>query len=318
MAPRVASMRKVYKPRALRPGDSVAVISPSSPAEPEKTNAGIRELTLLGFAALAEKALQPEGYFSASAADRLSQLLDSISDGRANALIALRGGYGSGYLLDPLQRANIGAAKPLVGYSDITALEIFLWQTLGWVTFYGPMVAAGFHAGAGNPGGYDMASFMRAVTETQSGWTLELQGSALVEGEAEGVLLGGCLTLIETTLGTPWELDTTGAILVLEDRAMKPWHVDRALMHLEQCGKLDAVSGILLGDFPESEPSMKGSPAVLDVCRRILAALNVPVVWGAPVGHTPRPMLTLPLGVRTRLRSAGSGFLDILEPAVVP
>lgn len=311
-------MRRVYKPRALRPGDSIAVISPSSPAEPEKADAGIRELTLLGFTMLADKTLQPDGYFSGSAADRLSQLLDSICDDRASALIALRGGYGSGYLLDPLQRANIGAVKPLVGYSDITALEIFLWQTLGWVTFYGPMVAAGFHAGAGNPGGYDMASFMRAVSETQTGWTVSLEGTALAEGEAEGVLLGGCLTLIETTLGTPWELDTSGAILVLEDRAMRPWQVDRALMHLKQCGKLDGLCGILLGDFPESEPPVKGSPAVLDVCGRILGGLNVPVVWGAAVGHTPRPMLTLPLGVRARLRSAGSGFLDILEPAVVP
>ncbi len=311
-------MRRIYKPRALRPGDSIAVISPSSPAEAEKTQAGIRELTILGFNPLADQALQPDGYFSGPTADRLSQLLRSIADARASGLVALRGGYGSTYLLEHLQRATVGAAKPLVGYSDITALQIFLWQTLGWVTFYGPMVVGGFDAGAGNPGGYDLASFMRAVTETQTGWTLGLEGSALVEGEAEGVLLGGCLTLIESTLGTPWELDTGGAILILEDRAMKPWQVDRALTHLKQAGKLDAVRGIILGDFPDSAPPVKGSPTVAEVCRRILGDLRVPVVWGAPIGHTARPMLTLPLGVRARLRSAASGFLDILEPAVVP
>jgi muramoyltetrapeptide carboxypeptidase len=310
-------MRRIYKPRALRPGDSIAVISLSSPAEPQKAMAGIRELTRLGFTPLAGKALTSEGYFSAPVSDRLAQLLDGLSDGRASALIALRGGYGSTYLLDALQRANMGPAKPIVGYSDITALQIFLWQTLAWVTFYGPMVAAGFDAGAGNPRGYDMASFLRAITETQTGWTLELEGSSLVEGEAEGVLVGGCLTLVETTLGTPWELHSSGAILVLEDRAMKPWQVDRALMHLKQCGKFDGVSGVLLGDFPECEPPVKGSPTVLDVCRRTFGSLKVPVVWGAPVGHTARPMLTLPLGVRARLRATGAGSLDILEPAVV-
>ncbi len=311
-------MRRIYKPRALRPGDSIAIISPSSPADAQKMEAGIRELTMLGFSPLADRALQSEGYFSGSIADRLSQFLDSIGDGRAKALVALRGGYGSTYLLEHLQRANVGAVKPLVGYSDITAVEIFLWQMLGWVTFYGPMAAAGFDAGAGKPRGYDMASFMRAVTETQAGWTVSLEGTALVEGESEGVLLGGCLTLVETTLGTPWELDTADAILVLEDRAIKPYQVDRILMHLKQCGKLEGLRGIVLGDFPDSEPPVKGSPAVADVCRRILGGLGVPVVWGAPVGHTARPLLTLPLGVRARLRSAGSGFLDILEPAVVP
>ena len=311
-------MPRVFKPRALHPGDSIAIISPSSPADAEKIRAGVRELTLLGFAPLADSALPSEEYFSGPAADRLSQLLGGIGDSRAKALVALRGGYGSTYLLEPLQRAALAGVKPLVGYSDITALEIFLWQTLGWVTFYGPMVASGFDAGAGNPGGYDLASFMRAVTETQTGWTVALEGSALVEGEAEGVLLGGCLTLIETTLGTPWELDTTGAILILEDRGMKPWQVDRALTHLKQAGKLSPLRGIVLGDFPESEPPVKGSPTVRDVCGRILSPLKVPVVWGAPVGHTARPMLTLPLGVRARLRSAGTGFLDVLEPAVIP
>lgn len=316
-AAQTASMRRVHKPRALHPGDSIAIISPSSPAEPERLQAGVRELTLLGFAPLAERAMQPDGYFSGPAADRLSQLLGSIGDSRAKALVALRGGYGSSYLLEQLQGANVAAVKPLVGYSDITTLQIFLWQTLGWVTFYGPMVAAGFDAGAGKPGGYDMASFMRAITETQTGWTVGLEGAAIVEGEAEGILLGGCLTLVEATLGTPWELDTAGAILVLEDRGMKPWQVDRSLTHLQQAGKLNDVRGIVLGDFPESEPPVKGSPTVRDVCLRILSGLKVPIVWGAPVGHTARPMLTLPLGVRARLRSAGSGFLDILEPAVV-
>ncbi|MGA2481779.1 MAG: LD-carboxypeptidase [Candidatus Acidiferrales bacterium] len=293
------------------------MISPASPADRAKIEAGVRELERLGFNVAPPQTLTPAGYFAGTTEERFGELLRCFQDSEgAAAAIAARGGYGSAYLLDRLQASAWGEVKPLVGYSDITALQIFLWQSLGWVTFYGPMVASGFGAGAGNPGGYDQASFLRALTETGAGWSVELQGSTLAAGEAEGVLLGGCMTIVESTLATPWELDTAGAILVLEDRAMKPYQVDRVLMHLKQAGKLSGVRGVILGEFPDCEPAVKGSPEVVDVCRRILGALGVPVVWGAPVGHTPRPMLTLPLGVRARLRAAGPGYLDILEPAV--
>jgi muramoyltetrapeptide carboxypeptidase len=158
---------------------------------------------------------------------------------------------------------------------------------------------------------------MAALEKPDGGWRIGLQGEVLQRGEAEGLILGGCMTLVETTLGTPWELDTSGAIFVLEDRGMKPWQVDRALMHLKQAGKFDAVSGILMGDFPECEAPVAGSPTVRDVCRRILGPLGVPIVFGAPVGHTMRPMLTVPLGVKGHLSAQGEGSLEILEPAVV-
>jgi muramoyltetrapeptide carboxypeptidase len=139
----------------------------------------------------------------------------------------------------------------------------------------------------------------------------------LLTAEANGRLLGGCLTLVETTLGTPWELDTRDSILVLEDRGMKPWQVDRALMHLRQAGKFDGVRGIVLGDFPECKAPIEGSPTVRDVCAKILKPLGVPIVFGAAIGHTLKPMLTIPLGVRAQVRAAGGGLLEILEPAVV-
>jgi muramoyltetrapeptide carboxypeptidase len=155
------------------------------------------------------------------------------------------------------------------------------------------------------------------LRSTSGGWRLQLEGETLVGGVAEGRILGGCMTLLETTLGTPWELDTRDAILVLEDRGMKPWQVDRALIHLQQAGKFADVRGILLGDFPECEAPVTGSATVRDVCQRILSPLGVPVVYGAPIGHTMRPMLTVPLGVRGRLRAAGPGELEVLEPAVI-
>ncbi len=217
------------------------------------------------------------------------------------------------YLLDE-QSIAPSAPKILLGYSDVTSLQIFLWQKFGLVTLYGPMVASGFDKGAGSSHGYEPESLMRALTETKQGWSIDLQGEPLSPGEMDGILVGGCLTLVETTLGTPWELDTRRAILILEDRGMKPWQVDRALMHLKQAGKFRGIRGIILGDFPECE-GPEGSETVRDVARRILGRLDVPVVWGVPIGHTSRPMLTIPLGVRAELSSAGAGSLRIAEAA---
>jgi muramoyltetrapeptide carboxypeptidase len=130
-------------------------------------------------------------------------------------------------------------------------------------------------------------------------------------------VLGGCITLLETTLGTPWEFDARGAILVLEDRGVRPYQLDRMLLHLRQAGKFKGVRGIVLGEFPDAG-STRAGVTIFDVCRRRLGDLGVPIVFGAPIGHTPRPMLTIPLGVRARLDASGEGRLDILEPAVAP
>jgi muramoyltetrapeptide carboxypeptidase len=240
-----------------------------------------------------------------------------LADNRVDALIGLRGGYGSNYLLDESLIEKVDEPKCLLGFSDLSSLQIFLWQQRGWVTFYGPMVAAGIEAGAGAPGGYDEASLLNAVRKTDGGWAMSLRGESLVRGDVQGRLLGGAMTLVEATLGTPWELDTRDAILVLEDRAMRPYQVDRVLMHFKQAGKFEGVRGIVLGDFPECEPPVAGSPTVRDVCARILGGLGVPIVFGAPVGHTSQPMLTLPLGVPARLRASGEGMLEIMEPAVL-
>ena len=311
-------MKRPVKPPALRKRDSVCVVSPASPAQATGLERGREEIRKLGYA-LAENSVRvtAEGYFAGSAADRARELFEGMQRDDVRAVIGARGGYGSNYLLDVLD-ARVQRPRILIGYSDITTLQIFLWQKLGWVTFYGPMIAAGFDCGAGTQGGYDADSFVRAVSETKSGWKIPLDGESLASGEAEGVLLGGCMTLVEATLATPWELESEGAILVLEDRAMKPYQVDRVLMHLKQAGKLRKVRGIVLGEFPESEPSFAGSPTVRDVCQRVLGDLKIPVVWGAPVGHTQRPMLTLPLGVRARLRATVECELEILEPAVSP
>jgi muramoyltetrapeptide carboxypeptidase len=312
----VRSSTTVRKPKALERGARVAVFSPASPGSEAKAAAGVAELRRLGFATELPVTQQSEGYFAANAEARRAEFLRLLDDSRVDGLVGLRGGYGANYLLDASLASAVGEPKAVIGFSDLTSLQIFLWQRCRWVTFYGPMAAAGFDAGAGAPGGYDEESLRAAISKPDDGWKIPLRGEELTGGQTEGRLLGGAMTIVEATLGTPWELDTRGAILILEDRAMKPYQVDRVLMHFKQAGKLDGVKGIVLGDFPECEPPVAGSPTVRDVCARILGPLGVPVVFGAPIGHTLRPMLTIPLGVNARLRAQGDGTLEILEAAV--
>ena len=305
----------VQKPKALRPGSRFAVIAPASPGKPDRVAAGQTELERLGFSVALQDHLQPEGYFASSATERRSEFLKALSNSANDALIATRGGYGSVYLLEQDLPPSL-PLKPLIGFSDLTTLQIYLWQKHRWAGFYGPMLAAGLDEGPGAPHGYDEESFRNAVSNTRSGWKLDLRGETLASGVGEGVLLGGAMTLLEATIGTPWEIDTDGAVLILEDRAMRPYQIDRVLMHLKHAGKFAKIRGIVLGDFPDCESVSAIGPSVRDVCARILGLLNIPVVYGAPIGHTARPMLTLPLGIRARLDGRGSGTLEILEPAV--
>jgi muramoyltetrapeptide carboxypeptidase len=310
------SQARVRKPKALASGAQVAVFAPASPGSEARVAAGVAELRRLGFVAEMPAPRQAEGYFAASTETRRAEFVRLLNDDGVDALIGTRGGYGSNYLLDENLASAVGEAKAVMGFSDLTSLQIFLWQQHRWVTFYGPLAGAGFDAGADAPSGYDERSMRACISEADRGWSTSLSGEVLRGGEAEGRLLGGAMTIVEATFGTPWELDTRGAILILEDRGMKPYQVDRVLMHFKQAGKLDGVAGIVLGDFPDCEPPVAGSPTVRDVCSRILGRLGVPVVFGAPVGHTMRPMLTLPLGVKARLRSQGDGTLEIMEAAV--
>lgn len=310
-------MPQSLKPPPLQAGDAVRILSLASPVDESRLRVGCEEIEKLGFRTLSDDArvLARGDFFAGTAAERSAALKEALSETNSRGIFCSRGGYGSNYLLEGLSVALV-APKILLGFSDLTSLQIFLWQKFRWVTLYGPMVASGIDKGPGAEQGYHRASLMHALTETKSGWAIGLDdGEAMVPGTADGTLLGGCLTLIETALGTPWELDTHGAILLLEDRGMKPWQVDRALMHLIQAGKFAGVRGIIFGDFPDCVPP-PDTATVREVCARILQPLGVPIVYGTPLGHTTRAMLTVPLGVRARLLSQGEGVLEIMEPAV--
>jgi len=307
----------LQKPKALRKGCKIAVVSPSSPADPAAVAAGMAELRRLGFQAEELPPLPPQGYFAGRHEELVKVFREPFHDKSVDGVIATRGGYGANYLVDLRLGTSLFGPKCLIGFSDLNVIQLLLYQVRSWAGFYGPMVAAGFNHGANQPFGYDEVSFLQAVGETKAKWSIPLSGESMAAGSATGRIVGGCLTMLQTTLGTGWDPDTRGAILILEDRGMKPYQVDRALRHLWQAGKLQDVHGVVLGDFPDSEPSVAGSPSVPEISERILGPLGVPVVYGAAIGHTNRPMLTIPLGVRAKLQAKGEGTLEILEPAVV-
>jgi len=308
---------KLQKPKALRNGSRLGIVSPSSPAEALAMSAGMAELRRLGFQVEEPAPLEPQSYFAAGHEERLQQFCKTVHDKQIDGVIATRGGYGANYLIDSRLATRLQGPKCMVGFSDFNIIQLLMGEARGWAGFYGPMVAAGFNHGADRPSGYDLVSFLQAVGETKSKWKIPLRGETLVSGNASGRLVGGCLTMLQTTLGTGFEPNTSGAIVVLEDRGMKPYQVDRALRHLYQAGIFGKVAGILLGDFPDCDPPSSGSPIVPEICAEILGSLDVPIVYGAPIGHTKRPMITLPLGVRAKLVAKGQGTLEILEPAVV-
>jgi muramoyltetrapeptide carboxypeptidase len=310
-------MPKPLKPQALVPGSTIAVVAPASSANEERIERGCEALESLDYRVKRYTAQRgPEGYFSAPLSDRRKHLQDALTSPQVRAVLCSRGGYGSAEILTSLKTAALKKPKIFCAFSDLTSVHIFLWQRLHWVTFYGPLVAGGFDSGPNATGGFDPDTFMWAMTATNSGWPVPLRGETFIRGNAEGTLLGGCITLIETSLGTPWELDTRGSILLLEDRGLKPYQLDRMLLHLKQAGKFEGVRGIILGEFPDSEPPEASTVSVADVCHRVLGPLRIPMVYGTPVGHTPRPMLTVPFGIRAKLHATGEGRLETLESAV--
>ncbi len=307
------------KPLALRPGDTVGIVAPASNVRPEHLEAGCAALREMGYKPFYfESILERDLYFAGSAARRARELEEMFVSDQVRAIICARGGYGSNYLLDVLDLNKIKAhPKIFVGYSDLTTLLTYFADSAGIVTFHGPMVAKDFaHAD-----GVDVASWERALNGS-SDWAVELDSNvkSLVEGSAEGILYGGCLSILVASLGTPYEIRTVGTILFLEDLAAKPFQIDRMLMQLKLAGKLTDVEGIIFGemlDCRQSTDTNKDQGYTLEeVVLRVVGDLGVPVAYGLRSGHVSRRNITLPFGVRAALNVATSGVkLQVLEGA---
>ena len=292
------------------------VVSPASSAQPERITRGVEALRGLGYdvvVAVHAYGKQPP-YFAGTIEERLDDLHRAFADPSIAAILCTRGGYGSNYLLDRLDLELIRAnPKPFFAYSDHTGTQTWLLDRLGLVSFHGPMVAADFSV----PGGVHLDSFTAAVTGGLVQVGTEEGIRVLRPGRAQGILYGGCLSLLTAALGTPYAPHPEGKLLFVEDIGAKPYQIDRMLRHLILAGKLDGVRGILFGEMldcasPGADPNL-----IEDVIRHVLADYDIPIGIGLRSGHVSGGNVTLPFGIQAELDlSSDTPTLRTLEPAV--
>jgi len=312
------SGRQLVKPPALRPGDTVGVVAPASKIKPSDLHAGCRALERAGYRPFCfDSILDRDLYFAGSTERRARELEEMFKRDDVHAIVCARGGYGANYLLNRLDPDVIKAhPKIFVGYSDITCLLTLLVDNAGLVTFHGPMVAKDWT----HPGGVDLSSW-QSVLGNASPQEIRLNEdvTALAEGEVEGNLYGGCLSILVASLGTPYSIKPSGTILFLEDIAAKPFQVDRMLTQLKLGGHLDDVRGIIFGQMLDCVQSVDQDYTLQEVIMRIVADLGVPVAFGVKSGHVTSGNITLPLGVPASLSvRQGKVSLKLLEAAVMP
>ena len=312
-------MTALLKPRAVPPDAQVAVVSPASTPQPERVVLGLEALRALGFEPqTAERALaRGPLYFAGTPEMRLRDLHQAFAGDEVRAIFSTRGGYGSNYLLDGLDLDLIAEApKPFIGYSDLTAVHLWLLDQIHLPAFHGPMLSADF----ARPDGVHLPSLQAALGGKP--YTVGAQEGLrpLRPGRAgrpvRGTLYGGCLSILVSLLGTPFEPQTEGKLLFLEDVGVKPYQVDRMLWQLRQAGKLDGVRGIVFGEMLDCV-SPGAPPELLD--EAILSALDDfagPVAMGLRSGHVSRQNVTLTLGVEVELMVQEEARLHLIEPAV--
>jgi muramoyltetrapeptide carboxypeptidase len=314
-------LRRSFSP-SLKPGATLAVVSPASAAKAELVQAGMECLQGLGY----KTKLMPHAldrgplYYAGTAEARAGDLMAAFSDPAVDGIICTRGGWGSAELL-PLLDAGVVRANPkaFVGYSDHTSLHIWLQRECGLVTFYGPMVAADF----ARVDGFDAASWGHALGgASESEWAVGASEGLRVlrAGVAEGTLAGGCISILAEALGTPYAMLPAAVgsprVLYLEDIGTKPYQWDRMLLHLRYAGMLEGVTGIVFGDMRQcvaADQDLLLEAAILHALRDFAG----PIAIGLRSGHVDTPNVTVPLGVRVRLdlREADGARLEFLERA---
>jgi len=313
-----SSRTPLVKPPALLPGDTVGIVAPASNVKCGDLEAGCEALRRAGYRPIYfDSILDQDLYFAGSVERRARELEAMFVREDVKAIVCARGGYGANYLLEVLDLEKIKAhPKIFVGYSDLTTLLTHFSDATGLVTFHGPMIAKDW----AHDDGVDVASWHAALTGSAP-WELNLGTgsgvSGLVEGAAEGILYGGCLSILAASLGTRYEIKTAGSILFLEDVAAKPYQIDRMLMQLKLAGKFKGVRGIVFGEMRDClQPGNQGY-TLEEVVLRIVGKLGVPVAYGVRSGHVTAGNMTLPIGVRAGLTVRnGQVRLKLLEAAV--
>jgi len=316
---------KLQKPDRLQVGDTIGLIAPASaPPDPKAVDRAAEALERFGFKPkLAKNVRARLGFLAGTDRERAADVMQMFSDKKVNGIICLRGGYGCSRILDRLDYEVIQRnPKILSGYSDITSLHNVLSAKAKLISIHAPMLN-GALADPKVPE-FTKKSFFRTVTEAKPAGSIcaDYPGktvSILRRGEAEGVLVGGNLSLICASLGTPYAPSFKGKILFFEDISEKPYRLDRMITQLLNAGVFDQVAGVAIGvnaecDDTSANPSGEYRQSGADVVKERLASVRVPIVTGLPFGHVDLNA-TIPIGVRARL-DAKRGDLIILESAV--
>jgi muramoyltetrapeptide carboxypeptidase len=313
----MAPSTKHVKPTALQSWDVVGIVAPASNIKRELLDAGCDALRRLGYKPFYfDSILEQDLYFAGSVERRARELEDMFVRDEVRAIICARGGYGANYLLPKINPAIVVAhPKIFVGYSDITSLLTWFADAAGLVTFHGPMVTKDFALA----GGVDAASWEAAVGGS-SGWSIDSSSgaSALVEGSAEGILYGGCLSMLTASLGTSYAIRAQDSILFMEDVSAKPYQIDRMLMQLKLSGVFEGVRGIIFGEMMDCLQHKDQQYTLKEIILRVVGDLGIPIAYGLRSGHVSQRNVTLPIGVRAALEVGSSAVkLSILEPATV-
>ncbi|SHE36746.1 S66 peptidase family protein [Schwartzia succinivorans] len=308
---------------ALRPGDCIGIVAPASWLEREKWEKGVRLLKKHGYRVkLAPSCTTANGFFAGTDSARASDLNHFFADDEVKAIICLRGGYGSVRVLNKLNYTEIARhPKLLIGFSDITALHTALGEKSGIVTVHGPMLGslAGDHLTA-----YTEQEFFRGIESYEPLGALPTPKGApmkaVIPGEAEGVLMGGNLSIVLSLVGTPYELKGDGALLFLEDVGVSSYQIDRALYQLWQNGLLHRVNGILFGAFTGGDDDLDpGDPTTAEVIDYYARLVGKPVIKDVPAGHVSNNAF-LPFGVRATMKANDDGTASLVfdEAAALP
>jgi muramoyltetrapeptide carboxypeptidase len=312
-------MAELLKPRAAAVGVKAAVLSPASTPDPAKVDRGMEALRNLGFLPIEAPHMLTRGplYFAGTTEQRLLDLHAAFADDTVRVVFATRGGYGANYLLDELDMDVLGDhPKPFFGYSDLTALQITLLDTLNLPSFHGPMVSPDF----GREDGVHLPSLLAALSgepyKVGKAEGLRLLKPGVDVHAVRGVLYGGCLSILTALLGTAFEPQTEGKLLFLEDVSAKPFQIDRMLWQLKQSEKLDGVKGIIFGEMLDCVSPGARPDLLEEVILNALDDFDGPIVIGLRSGHVSRANVTLTFGVQAELLATPEPELRLLEAAV--
>jgi muramoyltetrapeptide carboxypeptidase len=301
-------------PGALHPGDAIGIVAPAGPiVSRDALDKGIASLERLGFRTrFDERIFESWRYLAGDDASRAGELMRYFDDPEIRAIISLRGGFGCSRLIPLLDEGRLRSrCKIFMGFSDLTTLHLYFRRRFGWVTIHGPMATS---AVLGDLEGTQEDHIVRLWTDSTYRPVFSFpQLETWHPGVGEGELIGGCLSLVVASLGTPYEIKTEGKILFLEDLGEPPYRIDRLLTQLRLAGKLTNLRGIILGTFGECEPLTEGH-TLEETLRERLAELELPILAKFPAGHG-RENWAIPLGVKVRL-DAGKRRIEFLESTV--